>query len=369
MDNATRILMTADAVGGVWQYATQLAARFVQNGAPVMLATMGPAPSASQRAEAAAAGVVLRTSDFALEWMPDAWRDVDQAGVWLLELAREFSPDVVHLNGYCHASLPWDVPVAVVAHSCVCSWWQGVHGHPPPAEWRQYTTRVARGLAAADTIVTPSHAMKRALVKFYGVGGNARVIPNGREQVPISARPKEPLIFAAGRVWDPAKNLVMLGALSQEVPWPVVIAGQTSGSGVTAPAVSGATCLGPVSTQDVAAWMQRAAIYAFPARYEPFGLSVLEAALAGCALVLGDIASLRENWDGVAYFVRPDDREGLRSAVCRLIDDADQRHAMGAAARRRAERFSASTQATAYDSLYKEMIATHGRTAHSSRAH
>ncbi len=32
-----------------------------------------------------------------------------------------------------------------------------------------------------------------------------------------------------------------------------------------------------------------------PARYEPFGLSVLEAALSGCALVLGDIPSLRES--------------------------------------------------------------------------
>jgi hypothetical protein len=44
-----------------------------------------------------------------------------------------------------------------------------------------------------------------------------------------------------------------------------------------------------------------------PARYEPFGLSVLEAALSGCALVPGDIASLRGNWDGVAEFVCPDD--------------------------------------------------------------
>ena len=34
-----------------------------------------------------------------------------------------------------------------------------------------------------------------------------------------------------------------------------------------------------------------------PARYEPFGLSILEAALSGCALVLGDLPSLRELWD------------------------------------------------------------------------
>ena len=40
-----------------------------------------------------------------------------------------------------------------------------------------------------------------------------------------------------------------------------------------------------------------------------FGFSVLEAALSGCALVLGDIPSLREIWGDAALFVPPDDTE------------------------------------------------------------
>jgi hypothetical protein len=55
-------------------------------------------------------------------------------------------------------------------------------------------------------------------------------------------------------------------------------------------------CLGPLEASELAGWMHRAAIYALPARYEPFGLSALEAAQAGCALVLGDLSSLREVW-------------------------------------------------------------------------
>ena len=39
------------------------------------------------------------------------------------------------------------------------------------------------------------------------------------------------------------------------------------------------------------------------ALYEPFGLAVLEAAQAGCALVLSDIPTFRELWDGAALFV------------------------------------------------------------------
>ena len=50
-----------------------------------------------------------------------------------------------------------------------------------------------------------------------------------------------------------------------------------------------------LSGEDIRPWFARAGIYALPAVYEPFGLSVLEAALSGCALVLGDIPSLARN--------------------------------------------------------------------------
>jgi glycogen synthase len=60
-------------------------------------------------------------------------------------------------------------------------------------------------------------------------------------------------------------------------------------------------------------WYARASIYALPARYEPFGLSALEAALSGCALILGDIPSLREVWLEAAPYVSPDDESAPKS--------------------------------------------------------
>ncbi len=46
-----------------------------------------------------------------------------------------------------------------------------------------------------------------------------------------------------------------------------------------------------------------ATVFASMARYEPFGLAVLEAAQAGMRLVLSDIPTFRELWDGAAIFV------------------------------------------------------------------
>jgi glycosyltransferase involved in cell wall biosynthesis len=102
--------------------------------------------------------------------------------------------------------------------------------------------------------------------------------------------------------------------------------------------------------------MERASIYVLPARYEPFGLSVLEAALGGCALVLGDIASLREVWGDTAVYVHPDDREGLRSALTDLIHDDDRRKMLATAARRRAAAFTSGRMADPYCALYAELM-------------
>ena len=191
-------------------------------------------------------------------------------------------------------------------------------GEDAPAAWDCYADEVGRGLRAADLVAAPTQAMLDEASRLYGPFGRTNVLPNGREG--FTPGVKEPFIFSAGRMWDDAKNVAALSAL--DVAWPVWIAGEGSP-------------LGRLPAHKVQDLMARASIYALPARYEPFGLSVLEAALAGCALVLGDIPSLRENWEGCALFVPPDDHAALRRAVAGLIDDADVRTRLGAAARMR----------------------------------
>jgi glycogen synthase len=362
-----RVLMTADTVGGVWQYALQLATLLSRQGVRVMLATMGPEPSAVQRAEAAAVPrLVLRTSTFALEWMEQPWGDVDAAAQWLRQLETEFLPDVVHLNGYAHAGVSWHAPTLVVAHSCVLSWWNAVHGSPPPAEWDEYVVRVRAGLLAATTVVAPTQAMADALTRIYHLQRPVSVIPNCRDADDWRPSRKEPFIFSAGRAWDPAKNVSMLNRVAADLDWPILVAGAMNGS-INASQTAGVNWVGHLDAHALTDWMGRASVYVMPARYEPFGLSVLEAALCGCALVLGDIPSLRENWSGVAQFVHPDDADELRRILQDLITDPAKRTSLGDAARDRGERFSPTSHVAAYERLYREMVTAHGRTPHSTR--
>ena len=361
MHKPRNILMTADTVGGVWTYALELTRALQPHGVEVQLALMGPPLTPAQRADAEnIPNLSLFKSDYKLEWMPDCWADVKRAGDWLLHLASRLCPDVIHLNGYAHASLPWRGPILVVGHSCVFSWWQAVHGSEPDAEWQRYKREVTSGLRAADMVVAPSAAMLNALKTHYGKLENSRVIPNGRDTQSFNPGEKQPFILSAGRLWDAAKNISCVAELAAELPWRVCVAGE-----VEAPQQSrqqttfseGCEALGPLPEAELREWFGAASIYALPALYEPFGYTPLEAGLSGCALVLGDIVSLRETWDGAAVFVDPRDRRALKTELLRLIENDRYRYEMACRAHMRALQFTPERMAQDYLDAYNELLA------------
>jgi len=354
----TKILMTADTVGGVWSYALELARALGRYHCDVALATMGGFLSIGQAREAARiSNLTLYESGYKLEWMEEPWAEVDQAGAWLLEIAQQVQPDLVHLNNYVHGVLPWPAPVLMVGHSCVLSWWQAVKGEPAPPSWQTYHQRVQAGLRHADLVITPTRAMLTVLHYHYGPFAATTVISNGRSPELFAPRRKEPFIFSVGRLWDEAKNISALEASAPQLAWPVYVAGQEQHPTGGQQCLQQVHPLGHLSPAEVANWMGRASIYALPARYEPFGLSVLEAALAGCALVLGDIASLREVWGTAARYVTPTDAAALTAVLQELIAEPAQRHALATAARKQAQKYQPALMGAAYWQAYRTLLA------------
>jgi glycosyltransferase involved in cell wall biosynthesis len=353
-------LTTADAVGGVWRYTLDLGRAMRARGIRTTAAVMGPAPTDAQRHEARDAGDEIVERPYRLEWMDDPWSDVERAGAWLLDLERRLRPSVVHLNGYAHAALPWRGNVVVVAHSCVRTWWKAVKYECAPSSMHRYTAAVTAGLRAARQVVAPTTAMGAALQAEYDEPTRVHTIPNGCAPAPPFedlCGHKQPIVLAAGRAWDEAKNIGGLCAIADSLDWPVYVAGEQRGPGGQACALPAVRLLGQLSRIELEQWYRRAAIYALPARYEPFGLSVLEAAAAGCALVLGDIPSLRENWQGAAVFVPPEDRTALASALTRLIDRPAERRALSRRAHARAAAFTIDRTAADYLRVYRMLSA------------
>ncbi|HET7043272.1 MAG TPA: glycosyltransferase family 4 protein [Gaiellaceae bacterium] len=347
-----RVLITGDTVGGVFTYVCELTRALAGRGVETTLALTGRPLSADQRRELRACGDGrVFAASFALEWMPDPWRDVDRTGEWLLRIADEVDPDLVHLNGFAHGELPWGVPALVVGHSCVLSWHEAVRRRPAGPEWDVYRARVEAGLAAADLVAAPTAAMLGELERLYGPFADSTVIPNGRSASNnLLLGRKEPFVLAAGRLWDEAKNLAALDRVAPRLDWPVLIAGDGP---ARAPNVR---LLGRLSGDALAHRYARAAVFAGPATYEPFGLAPLEAALAGCALVLGDIPSLREVWGEAALFVDPFDDGALAAALQRVTRDDELRGRLAASAGERAARYTPGRMADGYLELYERLM-------------
>jgi len=350
-----RVLITADAVGGVWTHVRTLVEAFGP-AVEATVAVLGPQPPPTLPATWR-----RRVHHHAgrLEWMPQPWADVADSGRWLLQLAARVRPDVIHVNGYAHAALPFDAPVLVGAHSCVCSWWRAVHGSPAPAMWDTYRQHVHAGLQAAAQVVTPTAAMLHMLQAEHGMPARRSVIHNGASgRRGTGAR--ECRIVSVGRFWDEAKNLSVLDRIAPDLSWPVTVIGPLDlPDHAPRSAPAGVDAVGALPPARVAAWLRRASVYAHPARYEPFGLSVLEAAQAGCALVLADLPSLREVWGPAALYVPADDDEGWRVTLQALTACPERVASLAAAARHAARRYTAATMAHAYLRVYRQLA---GRT-------
>jgi glycosyltransferase involved in cell wall biosynthesis len=224
-----------------------------------------------------------------------------------------------------------------------------------PPYFDTYRHRVGQGLQFADIVIAPTQAMLNALERHYGALPRTQVIYNGRDATAFSSAHKETIILTAGRLWDEAKNVAAVDQVAPRLPWPVYMAGESTHPVGGSMQQHNLRRLGQLSQNEMAGWFSRAMIYALPARYEPFGLTALEAALAGCALVLGQIESLREVWDDAAIFVPPDDPDALASALQQLCINPALRNTMAAKAREQAARYGAPRMGSEYFQVYQQL--------------
>ena len=351
--------MTADTIGGVWNYSLTLIRALQDFDVHVHLATMGKAINKQQWEQVKKLkNLTVHESDYALEWMENPWNEVDEAGKWLLKLEDQIEPDLIHLNSYAHGNLNWSAPVLMVNHSCVLSWWKAVLGEEAPSDWEMYGNRVQAGLQSADLVVSITHSMLRNVQKYYGPLKNCKVIYNGCDSSDFFHTEKKNLIFSMGRLWDDAKNVFCLQQIAPQLQWPVHVAGDDGGR-LRSQQTANFKLTGQLSSEDVRQHLAQSSIYVMPARYEPFGLSILEAALSRCALVLGDIPTLRELWDGAAFFANPEDPQHFREQIKKLITQPELRMEMAEKAFERAKRYSLQKMQKEYWESYLQLLNVH----------
>lgn len=358
-----RVLLTTDTIGGVWTYTKELTEGLLQRSHSIALVSFGRSPSADQSAWCSAICAKYpehfhyTASETPLEWMDANGSAYAGAENLLLHTAQSFGADLVHSNQFCFGRLPVSIPKLVVAHSDVLSWAAACRpcGLEPSPWLNTYKRQVQEGLSSADAVVAPTHWMLQALADHFSLPGEAYVIANGRDLSLGSTRgPRKLQAVTVGRLWDEAKGLALLGAVSS--PTPIFVAGELDHQRSTAPqSVGDATLLGQLHEALLMDLFGSSSIYLALSVYEPFGLAPLEAALCGCAVIARDIASLREVWGDAALYFQ--DARSLSSLLGRLTGDPELLGEFRRLALNCARKMSRSRMTELYLRLYRHLLA------------
>ena len=356
------LLITYDTVGGVWTYTQELVTGLVHSGHRVTLVSFGKLPAPHQTAWMNSLhGLDYRPTEYRLEWMEIIERDIEESRHYLELLVREAQPDVLHLSQYCYGDLPVDVPKVVVAHSDVVSWWMAVHGcEPDNSPWiRRYRAHVMNGLTGADFVVAPSRWMLEQVAMYYLRPRNAAVIHNGRTPALFdSDAQKENFALSVGRIWDPAKQVQLLSARPQSLPVRIVGWAQEPGKPRQEDlgAADNIEFLGPKSQAELRELYGKAGIYVATSRYEPFGLSPLEAALSRCVLVMNDNSVFHELWGGAAIYFEKNNQDDLARVLGELQENREMQEDHARRAYETAcAKFTAELMVREYEKIYQEV--------------
>lgn len=202
-----------------------------------------------------------------------------------------------------------------------------------------YASVVRLACARARAVICPSDFARREVVERIGVDpSKIAVILNGVSAPPTPGDAELERVKAALGLPDryvlyvgnfkPHKNLRLLleaaPSFARDVPL-VLAGGREAELGGALERARGAgariVVLPPVADRELMPLLAGAAVFAFPSRYEGFGLPPLEAMGQGVPVVTTTAASLPEVVGDAALLVGPDDATGLAQAISRLLSD------------------------------------------------
>ncbi|MGH2368694.1 MAG: glycosyltransferase family 4 protein, partial [Chloroflexota bacterium] len=231
MADRLRVMLVADAVGGVWDVTLTLAGGLIRYAdARVLLVVVGPAPDEARLAGARAIPhLEYRLLSGRLEWMEGGqdWLVAFRQGV--AALAADWQADVIHVNVLGLAGVGGEArirqmayPPAVVlgVHSDLTTWWRWVKdgGHGPSSlpDYLYWQRDLAwHALRQADVVVCPSAFLANELAVCHALERPPLVIHNAvfppaggaaRQMAPREGN----VAVVVGRAWDEAKNLTVV---------------------------------------------------------------------------------------------------------------------------------------------------------------
>ena len=222
--------------------------------------------------------------------------------------------------------------------------------------------------------IAVSAEARRTLVEHHG--GDALIIPNGvetgafRRAQPLpqwAATPERPVIVFLGRVDEPRKGLPVFARavpdVLQEIPGArFLIAGRGQAPHIRQSLEVYGDCvefLGEITDEEKASLLAGASIYVAPQTGgESFGIVLVEAMAAGCAVVASDLEAFRAVLNGgeAGALFANENAEELAHTLLKLLRDPDRLTAIAQAGRAASAQYDWGTVTDQVCAVYSTVL-------------
>lgn len=251
-----------------------------------------------------------------------------------------------------------------------------------PIDRRIYTIKFRHACLAADRIVAVSECTKRDIVRFFGIDPKKiEVIYQGCD--PVFAKPvdasdlarvaekyalPERFVLNVGSL-EERKNLLLIVKALRHLPKEVHLVAAGRRTRYTEEVERYAReqrldgrmhLLHDVPFADLPALYRLASVFAYPSRYEGFGIPIIEAVSAGLPVVAATGSCLEEAGGDACLYVSPDDDAALAEALDRLISDGALRERSVRASQEYVRRFDSDAIADRLADLYGRVARSRG---------
>ncbi|POA25317.1 MULTISPECIES: glycosyltransferase family 4 protein [unclassified Pseudomonas] len=304
-----------------------------------------------------------------------------QARRWLeqkrFDQARAHGIDLYHEPSLW--PLAFDGPTVITLHDLT-------HLHypetQPPARLQEIERRLATGVRQAQVILTDSQAIADEAQSCFGLPAERFVVaPLGVAERfhPRDAHTIDPVLkahavtareyFLCVGTLEPRKNLRLALRAHALLPeavrqrFPLLIVGMAGwqreqfSAELRQALASGHVCLlGYLPDEHLAQLLAGARALIFPSLYEGFGLPVLEAMASGTPVLLTRASAMPEVAGDAGNYIEPDNADGLRDTLIRLLDDQVHWQACREAGLQRARLFSWQRCAQATAGAYRQAM-------------
>jgi glycosyltransferase involved in cell wall biosynthesis len=297
-------------------------------------------------------------------------------------ICKKLGVDVAHVP-YFGSSLSPDVPTVVTIHDLIPVVLPEYRGS---VMVRLYTALVAAAAPRADLILADSEASRQDILQHLGVPAeHVRTVylapaphyqpaDTWQQLVDIKKKynlPENFVLYLGG--YDVRKNvsallhaytwvsatlgddypLVLVGKLPQTdtpfFPDPLRIAREL---GIEEYIITP----GWIAEEDLPLLYCAATVFAYPSRYEGFGLPVLEAMASGTPVVTSNAASIPELAGNAAFQIDPDDTKHMAAPIIRLCTEEESRDEMIERGFAQVEKFTWQKTATQTLQAYRDVV-------------